>query len=148
MKLSDGRAILAKEAVVSNADPHITNKLLIPAKQAGLLSDDMLKFMETQVRTNVSDGGIAELCSFIHIHAGIDATGLPDQPSADFPAQWAVIRDWDVGVEAPRNIVLCSMPSLIDPTMAPEGKHVIHAYTPATEPCKFLSQEDICKIDL
>ena len=26
------------------------------------------------------------------------------------------------------------MPSLLDPSMAPEGKHVIHAYLPATEP--------------
>ena len=39
-----------------------------------------------------------------------------------------------VGVEAPRNVVLVSMPSLVDPSLAPTGKHVIHAYTPATEP--------------
>ena len=26
------------------------------------------------------------------------------------------------------------MPSLIDPSLAPEGCHVIHAYVPATEP--------------
>jgi phytoene dehydrogenase-like protein len=63
------------------------------------------------------------LNSFIHLHAGIDASGLPLIPSADFPAQWAVIKSWDVkgGVEAPRNIVLCSMPSLLDPSLAPEG---------------------------
>merc|ERR1712161_65369 len=40
----------------------------------------------------------------------------------------------DGGVEAPRNIVLCSMPSLIDPSLAPDGNHVVHAYVPATEP--------------
>ncbi len=46
--------------------------------------------------------------------------------------QWAVVRDWEAeeGVESPRNIVLCSMPSLIDPSLAPEGKHVLHAYVP------------------
>ena len=38
------------------------------------------------------------------------------------------------GVEASRNIVLVSMPSLIDPSLAPPGRHVIHAYVPATEP--------------
>ena len=26
------------------------------------------------------------------------------------------------------------MPSLIDPSLAPEGKHVLHTYVPATEP--------------
>ena len=46
------------------------------------------------------------------------------------------MKDWNLagGVEAPRNVVLVSMPSLIDRSLAPEGKHVIHAYVPATEP--------------
>ena len=30
--------------------------------------------------------------------------------------------------------VLVSVASLLDPSLAPEGGHVIHAYTPATEP--------------
>ena len=30
------------------------------------------------------------------------------------------------------------MPSLIDPTLAPDGKHVIHAYVPATEPYEWV----------
>ena len=94
--------------------------------------------------TDDSDGGIPNLKSFIHIHAGIDARGLPGVPSADFPAQWAVVRDWDApeGVESPRNIVLCSMPSLIDSSLAPEGKHVLHAYVPATEPYEWWSEMD------
>merc|ERR1712232_1353665 len=103
----NGKIIMAKEGVVSNADPYITSKLL----------------------HNARVGGKTDLKSFIHIHAGIDATGLPTEASADFPTQWAVVRDWDApeGVESPRNIVLCSMPSLIDPTLAPEWKHVLHA---------------------
>jgi phytoene dehydrogenase-like protein len=132
VKLADGTIVLAKDAVVSNADLFITDKLLSAARDAGKLPVEMAEEMDALLSN--SDKGIAELPSFIHLHAGIDATGLPDVPSADFPAQWAVIRDWEVGVEAPRNIVLCSMASLIDPTMAPEGKHVLHAYTPATEP--------------
>lgn len=132
VKLADGRIVRAKEAVVSNADPYVTFKLLDSSK----LDDKMIEYMESMTNTDKSTGGIEDLKSFIHIHAGIDAAGLPTEPSADFPAQWAVIRDWDLpeGVEAPRNIVLCSMPSLIDPTLAPEGKHVLHAYVPATEP--------------
>lgn len=139
VKLSSGKIVRAKQAVVSNADPYITNKLLQTALDSGALTDPFVEFMDKMVNTDPENGGMVDLRSFIHIHAGIDATGLPEQPSADFPAQWAVIRNWDgpLGVEDPRNIVLCSIPSLLDPAMAPEGKHVIHAYTPATEPCKF-----------
>ena len=138
VRLANGKVIRAKQAVVSNADPYITNKLLSNARSTGNLPTAMSEYIDQMVCTDTSKGGVKDLRSFIHLHAGIDATGLPEVPSADFPAQWAVIRDWDLpeGVEAPRNIVLCSMPSLIDPSMAPEGKHVLHAYTPATEPCK------------
>ena len=132
VRLKDGRVVKAKEAVVSNADPYATTKFLDENK----LDNKMIRYMKSMTNTDKSTGGVEDLKSFIHIHAGIDATGLPTEASADFPAQWAVIRDWNMpeGVEAPRNIVLCSMPSLIDPSMAPEGKHVIHAYVPATEP--------------
>jgi phytoene dehydrogenase-like protein len=135
VKLADGRVVKAK-TVVSNADPYVTNKLLSNARAEGKLSEAAKDHMDSLINTDQATGGIADLKSFIHIHAGIDATGLPEKASADFPAQWAVVRDWDApeGVESPRNIVLCSMASLIDPSLAPEGKHVLHAYVPATEP--------------
>ena len=132
VQLVNGHKIYAKEAVVSNADPYVTWKLLQPS--ISNLNENMKQYMQDWINTNPKTGGIEDLKSFIHLHAGIDASGLPTEPSADFPAQWAVIRDWEAGVEAPRNIVLCSMASLIDPTLAPAGKHVLHAYVPATEP--------------
>jgi phytoene dehydrogenase-like protein len=136
VKLADGREVSARQAVVSNADPYITSKLLASARSRGLTSAETNDYMDSLINVDESTGGVPILKSFIHIHAGIDATGLPDKPSADFPAQWAVVNDWDgpEGVEEPRNIVLCSMPSLIDPSLAPDGKHVLHAYVPATEP--------------
>lgn len=136
VKLANGKQIKARQAVVSNADPYVTNMLLSKARKGGRLHDSAASYMDSLINTDESTGGVPDLKSFIHIHAGIDATGLPHEPSAAFPAQWAVVRDWDApeGVEAPRNIVLCSMPSLIDPSLAPEGKHVLHAYVPATEP--------------
>jgi len=132
----NGKIIMAKKGVVSNADPYITSTLLNNARADGRTSSEFNTYMDELTNTDDDTGGIPNLKSFIHIHAGIDATGLPTVASADFPTQWAVIRTWDheEGVEAPRNIVLCSMPSLIDPTLAPDGKHVIHAYVPATEP--------------
>ena len=136
VKLADGKEIRVRQAVVSNADPYVTNKLLSKARESGNLHEKAAEYMDSLINSDESSGGIPDLKSFIHIYAGIDAEGLPTEASADFPAQWAVVRDWDApeGVEEPRNIVLCSMPSLIDPTLAPEGKHVLHAYVPATEP--------------
>ncbi|CAJ1357690.1 unnamed protein product [Effrenium voratum] len=59
--------------------------------------------------------------------------GLPGEHCPDFPAQWGVVNDW-ADLEAPRNVVLVSVPSLLDSGFAPEGFHSLHAYTPATEP--------------
>ncbi|GFH45309.1 carotenoid isomerase [Chaetoceros tenuissimus] len=144
VKLSDGTIIKATKAVVSNADPFVTKKLLQNSIEGDKVSTEFKEYMEKMTNTNDAKDGIPNLKSFIHIHAGIDATGLPPVPSADFPAQWAVVRDWEAeeGVESPRNIVLCSMPSLIDPTLAPEGKHVLHAYVPATEPYEWWAGMD------
>jgi phytoene dehydrogenase-like protein len=32
-------------------------------------------------------------------------------------------------IDAPGNVIVVSMPSLLDPSLAPTGRHVIHAYT-------------------
>ena len=72
-----------------------------------------------------------EMCaSFMHLHLGIDATGLPD----DLEIHHIYVEDWDRGVTAEQNMVLVSIASVLDPSLAPEGKHVIHAYTPGNEP--------------
>ena len=33
-----------------------------------------------------------------------------------------------------QNVVLISLASVLDPSLAPAGKHTLHAYLPATEP--------------
>jgi phytoene dehydrogenase-like protein len=45
-----------------------------------------------------------------------------------------VVNDWDLGVTAPQNVVVVSIPSVLDPALAPVGKHGIHVYTPGNEP--------------
>lgn len=72
------------------------------------------------------------LNSFIHIHLGFRGEGLPTEHCPDFPAQWGVVNDW-ADLEQARNVVLVSVPSLLDPDFAPKGYHSLHAYTPATE---------------
>ena len=39
-----------------------------------------------------------------------------------------------VPVDSQQNLVLISIPSVLDTSMAPDGMHALHAYTPATEP--------------
>ena len=37
-------------------------------------------------------------------------------------------------IEAPGNVIIISIPSVLDPTLAPEGCHTLHAYTAGNEP--------------
>jgi len=67
--------------------------------------------------------------SFLHLHLGFDATGLNDLP---IHTVW--VGDWARGIDAERNALVISIPSVLDPAMAPPGHHVLHAYTPANEP--------------
>jgi phytoene dehydrogenase-like protein len=73
---------------------------------------------------------ISECDSFMHLHLGIDGTGL----SSDLACHYIVVNDWEKGITAPQNVIVVSIPSLLDPSLAPEGKHVVHVYTPANEP--------------
>jgi phytoene dehydrogenase-like protein len=44
------------------------------------------------------------------------------------------VGDWQRGIRAERNIAVLSMPSLLDASLAPAGRQVLHGYTPANEP--------------
>jgi len=123
VRFKDGTELHARKAVISNADLWSTRQLVDAAVAPQLAAD-----LDARI------GRVTRCGSFLHLHVGIDGSGLPTTPSEAFPAQWAVVTDWARGVDAPRNLVLVSMASLLDPSLAPEGCHVIHAYTPATEP--------------
>jgi phytoene dehydrogenase-like protein len=71
-----------------------------------------------------------ECPSFMHLHLGIDGEGLP----ADLACHYITVNDWDLGIDAPQNLIVMSLPSVLDPSLAPPGKHTIHVYTPANEP--------------
>ena len=66
--------------------------------------------------------------SFLHLHLGFDSSGLEN-----IPIHTIWVDKWERGITAERNIVVFSIPSVLDPNMAPEGKHVLHGYTPANE---------------
>ena len=116
VKLRGGKQILASTAVVSNASAWDTLKL-IPHRA---LPPEYARRVE---KTPPCD-------SFVHLHLGIDGTNIDPNLSCHH----IVVNDWDKGVTAEQNVIAVSIPSLLDPSLAPAGKHVIHAYTPATEP--------------
>lgn len=45
-----------------------------------------------------------------------------------------MVDDWSKGVDGEQNVVLISVPSVLSKDLAPPGKHILHAYTPGTEP--------------
>lgn len=116
VRLRGGKVIRSRQAVISNASVWDTLKLLpdgtVPKR-----------FREKRQATPECD-------SFMHLHLGIDAEGL----RSDLACHHIVVNDWNKGVTAPQNVVLVSIPSLLDPSLAPPGKHTIHAYTPGNEP--------------
>ena len=113
VRLADGDCIRADQ-VVSNADIWSTLALL-PDGVASSWSSD-------RAATPACRG-------FLHLHLGFDASGLDDLP---IHTVW--VDDWERGIAADRNAVVLSVPSVLDPAMAPPGRHVLHAYTPASEP--------------
>jgi len=123
VELADGTTLRARKAVISNADLWSTRKLVDRAATPHLAAD-----FDARIDR------VGRCGSFLHLHLGIDGSGLPTEPSESFPAQWAVVGDWEAGVDAPRNMVLVSVASLLDHSLAPVGCHVVHAYVPATEP--------------
>ncbi len=114
--LRGNNRIKASKAVISNASVWDTLKLLptetIPAS-----------FRKQRQDTPECD-------SFMHLHLGIDASNLP----SDLACHYIVVNDWDKGINAPQNVIVMSIPSVLDPNLAPAGKHVIHVYTPGNEP--------------
>jgi phytoene dehydrogenase-like protein len=116
VRLRSGKQMRSRLAVVSNASVW-----------------DTLKLLPEEVvpkRFRAKREATPECDSFMHLHLGIDAQGLPP----NLACHYIVVNDWDKGVTAPQNVVLVSIPSLLDPSLAPPGKHTIHVYTPGNEP--------------
>ena len=113
VELDNGEQIRA-DHVVSNADIWST-LVLLP-------QESVQRWQRKRAQTPACQ-------SFLHLHLGFDATGLEDLP---IHTVW--VGDWERGITADLNAAVFSVPSVLDPSMAPPGRHVLHAYTPANEP--------------
>jgi hypothetical protein len=99
------RVIRARKGVVSNASVWDTAKLLPP----GSVPDEWRAKGEATPQTG----------SFVHLHLGIDATGLPE----DLDCHHLFVKSWD-DLEAPQNVRIASIPTVFDKSLAPPGKAV------------------------
>ena len=104
-----GRVIRAKTAVVTNASAWDTTSKLLPEeiRQVRQQSGDARFTNETP-----------KCDSFVHLHLGIDASGLPS--SKELGIHHLVVDDWTKGVDFPRNVFNISIPTTLDPSQVRE----------------------------
>lgn len=134
VRLKSGKILRARKAIISNADLHNTFKL-VPEGASADLDQERRQLLGGHGPTGLEalgglDGGVPLCKSFMHLHLGVKADALPD----NLPPQWTVVYDWNVPIDHPGNVIVVSVPSLLDPSLAPEGYHVIHSYTAGNEP--------------
>ena len=65
--------------------------------------------------------------SFVSIHLGVEKNII----SNDFNCHHIIVQNWDE-LESEKGVIFVSIPTLLDPSLAPEGKHIVHAFTPSS----------------
>lgn len=110
VRLQSGETLRA-ETVISNATVWDTYRHLLGPE------DLPASFRAETLATPAVD-------SFMHLHLGIDGAELDD-----LAVHHVVLHSHDRDLTAPGNTCMVSIPSVLDPSLAPPGKHVIHAYT-------------------
>ncbi len=111
VRLASGQTYRARR-IISNATRWDTFEKLIPAEQMPKAEK------KWQQRYKKSP-------SFFSLHLGVKADVLP--PGTD--CHHILLEDWS-HLEAARGTIFVSIPTLLDPDLAPPGHHIIHTFTP------------------
>lgn len=114
--LGDGSVLRSRRGVISNASPWDTVALLPEQSRPQ-------RWLRRQRATPACR-------SFLHWHLALKTTPVMER----LPIHHVWVGDWQRGIDAERNMAVLSMPSRLDPGLAPGGHHVLHGYTPANEP--------------
>jgi len=122
VRLKNGKVIKAKQAVVSNATPFDTVKMLGTKQEL----PDGVRVWRDQLGKLPRHGAI------LHLFLAIDAKDL-DLSHIEDPAH-LIVQDWGRSLQDSQNLCSFFIPSLLDPSVCPEGKHVIHVYSSGGEP--------------
>jgi prolycopene isomerase len=73
--------------------------------------------------------------SFLSLHLGVKAEAIP----AGSHVHHLLLERWEE-MEAEQGVIFVSIPTLLDPSLAPAGHHIVHTFTPsAMEDWKGLS---------
>ena len=64
--------------------------------------------------------------SFLSLHLGVEAKVFPEGTECHH----IILENWDK-MEEPEATIFVSIPTLLDPDLAPEGYHIVHAFTPS-----------------
>ncbi|NJN75109.1 MAG: carotene isomerase [Synechococcaceae cyanobacterium RL_1_2] len=112
VRLASGEEIKAKK-VISNATRWDTF--------GALLKDEPLPSQEQQWQENYKQSP-----SFLSLHLGVKAEALP----AGTECHHILLEQWQK-MEEEQGTIFVSIPTLLDPTLAPEGHHIIHTFTPS-----------------
>lgn len=111
VRLSDGRELFAK-TIVSNATRWDTFGKLLKRED---LPNEEQNFQKLYVKAP----------SFLSIHMGVKAEVLP--PDTD--CHHFVLEDDWTSLEKPYGSVFLSIPTILDSSLAPEGRHILHIFT-------------------
>ena len=125
VQLDDGRKLRAKHGVVSNAPLWNYARILKDSvKDRPHDSPSTRAYGKVQEQAD----GMSLTRSFMHLHLGIPSEGLPK----DLECHHSVLN-FDHPVTDEQNMSIISIPTVFDPSLAPEGYHVVHAYTAASD---------------
>ncbi|MBD2579007.1 carotenoid isomerase [Oscillatoria sp. FACHB-1406] len=124
VKLADGREYRAKR-IVSNATRWDTfEKLLSPEQMPPQEKRWQKRYQKSP--------------SFLSLHLGVKAEVLPP----DTECHHILLEDW-AEMETEQGTIFVSIPTLLDPSLAPEGHHIVHTFTPSwVETWQGLSSSD------
>ena len=65
--------------------------------------------------------------SFLSLHLGVKAEAIP----SDTHVHHLLLEEWSA-MEAEQGTAFVSIPTLLDPSLAPAGQHIVHTFTPSS----------------
>ena len=65
--------------------------------------------------------------SFLSLHLGVNGDSIP----SDMHCHHLLLEKWEE-MEAEQGVTFLSIPTLLDPSLAPSGRHIVHAFTPSS----------------
>ena len=126
VQLDDGSIIRTRKGVVSNAPLWNYAKILQDSVVEDKSSSAAVRKAVDEIQQQANDMSMTR--SFMHLHLGVPKDGLPD----DLECHHSVLN-FDHPVTDEQNMSIISIPTVFDPSLAPEGYHIIHAYTAAAD---------------